>query len=140
MKAYLDTSLVVSAFTNEVATVRAREWLRRHQDGTFIASWWVRTEIVASVSAKLTGSVWDSSGAPKLIQAIDEFFDESVVVVGVGQEDFEKGASFSAKAPGLRAGDALHLAVASAHGATVATLDKGMVASARRLSLPVVLV
>ena len=51
---------------------------------------------------------------------------------------FDLAASYAARHDlALRAGDALHLAVASAHGLTLVTLDERMAKAAPELGVPV---
>src|SRR3546814_18428066 len=62
---------------------------------------------------------------------------ESFTVLPVTGGQFRAAARFADQhALGLRAGDALHLAVASEHGATVHTLDQRLVAAGPALGVP----
>jgi predicted nucleic acid-binding protein len=58
-------------------------------------------------------------------------------VLGVTGGQFRTAAKFADQhALGLRAGDALHLAVASEHGATVHTLDRRLAEAGPALGVP----
>ncbi len=62
---------------------------------------------------------------------------ESFSVVGVTGGQFRAAAKFADQHElGLRAGDALHLAVASEHGATVHTLDQRLAEAGPALGVP----
>jgi predicted nucleic acid-binding protein len=62
---------------------------------------------------------------------------ESFTVLGVTGGQFRTAAKFADQhALGLRAGDALHLAVASEHGATVHTLDRRLAEAGPALGVP----
>jgi hypothetical protein len=65
--------------------------------------------------------------------------DESFDLLLPAAADFSAAARFLAlPKTGLRAGDALHLAVAANHGASkVLTLDAGFIAAGKLLKLPV---
>jgi predicted nucleic acid-binding protein len=62
---------------------------------------------------------------------------ESFTVLGVTGGQFRAAAKFADQhALGLRAGDALHLAIASEHGATVHTLDQRLAEAGPALGVP----
>jgi predicted nucleic acid-binding protein len=58
-------------------------------------------------------------------------------VANIAAEDFYRAAELCAAGVGLRAGDALHLAIAERLRLTVCTLDRGMWSAAQTLCLPV---
>jgi predicted nucleic acid-binding protein len=61
---------------------------------------------------------------------------ESCERLRVTAEAFHDAARFADQfRPGLRAGDALHLAVAAKHGLTMVTLDKGLARAATALGI-----
>ena len=140
MTIYLDTSVIVSAFTNEVATTRSRAFLHNRDAEPYVISWWVEAEISAAVYAKAGRGLLDPAAGQKLVTEIAAFVSESVTTVPVEHGHFVAAGDLARRCNGLRAGDALHLAVAAAQGATVCTLDAGMARAAESLGLPVVLV
>ena len=65
---------------------------------------------------------------------------ESFTVLRVASGQFRAAARFADQhALGLRAGDALHLAIASDHGATVHTLDQRLAEAGPALGVPTAL-
>ena len=65
---------------------------------------------------------------------------ESFTVLGVTGAQFRAAARFTDQhALGPRAGDALHLAIASEHGATVRTLDQRLADAGPTLGIPALL-
>ncbi len=140
MTVYLDTSVIVSAFTNEVATVRARAFLHNRDAEPYLISWWVEAEISAAVYAKVGRGLINSAQGQKLVAEIAAFASESVTTVPVEHSHFLAASDLTRRSNGLRAGDALRLAVAGAQSATVCTLDAGMARAAESLGLPAVLV
>jgi len=64
----------------------------------------------------------------------------SFITVPVEQRHFTAASDLARRVNGLRAGDALHLAIASDYGATVGTLDKGMAKAAAELGVAVELI
>ncbi len=62
---------------------------------------------------------------------------ESFIILPVTGGQFRAAAGFAVQhALGLRAGDALHLAIASEHGATVYTLDQWLAKAGPALGVP----
>ncbi|MDQ3053772.1 MAG: type II toxin-antitoxin system VapC family toxin [Actinomycetota bacterium] len=134
---YLDTSLIVTAFANEQSTLAAQGTrLREANDEPLLISEWVLTETSAALSSKVRARRLSArergDGA-----AFSVMVDATFVVLAVTSADFRSAAELAQDpATGLRAGDALHLAVASAAGATAYTLDRAMMTAGSRLQIP----
>jgi len=77
-------------------------------------------------------------GQAVLLQ-FDQLVEESYRVILPTALDYELAREFLKQfATSLRAGDALHLAIASNHGATkILTLDEGMLKAGKQFKLPV---
>lgn len=130
-RAYLDTSVLVAALTREPGTGAAQSWLGAHDDAVLSVSDWCVTEFSAALSLKLRRRELDVALRNQALAKFAELVEESLLVLSVEPLDFRAAARLADQhAVGLRAGDALHLAVASRHGMTVVTLDKGMAAAA----------
>lgn len=128
---YLDTSVLVAALTPESLTPDIQQWLADQTPGDLHVSDWVITEFSSALSIKLrAGQITDENRADALA-AFTAMIDESFGVLSVSRDDFRTAAHFADQAGiGLRAGDALHLAVAGSHGATLCTLDRKLLQAA----------
>ena len=135
MNYYLDTSLLVSSLAREAATGRAQAWLRQHVSATFFISDWVVAEFASALSIKLrTGEISLEKRAE--IAAMFTRSRDTFVELAVERAHFQSAAKYVERhEPGLRTGDALHLAIASAEGAALVTLDKKLAAAGLALGV-----
>lgn len=133
---YLDTSLLVAALTNEEMTDKAQRWLAAQPAGSIAISDWVVTEFSAALSVKLREKRLDREARADILAAFTRLTEESLEVWAVMRTDYRTAARFADQyATGLRAGDALHLAIAAGHGASICTLDRTMTAGAKALGI-----
>ena len=125
MTAYLDTSVLVAVLTNEVKTSRVQAWLAQQEPGRLAISEWVATEFSAALSIKLRSGRIDATNRADALAVFARLREDDFTVLPVSAFQFRTAARFADQhARGLRAGDALHLAICSDHGATLCTLDR----------------
>ncbi|QKT04796.1 type II toxin-antitoxin system VapC family toxin [Ectothiorhodospiraceae bacterium 2226] len=125
---YLDTSLLVAALTNEARTSDMQTWLAAQDPEALFISEWVITEFSAALSAKVRVGHIGASHRADALAVFTALTERSFGVLAVSRAEFRAAARFADQhAIGLRAGDALHLAVAANHGARLCSLDRTLV-------------
>ena len=136
MSYYLDTSLLVAALTRERKTDRVQEWLAGQDADSLAVSDWVVAEFSSALSVKLrTGQIVGDERA-KALAKFAQLCANSFTLLAVSASCFQIAARFSDQYRlGLRAGDALHLAIASQRGDILCTLDKDLGAACTALGV-----
>lgn len=133
---YVDTSVLVAAFTREKRTKEMQNWLADQSPGNLAISDWVITEFSSALSIKVRIGALETSHRADVLASFIEMIEKSLVVLSISPLDFRTAARFADQHDtGLRAGDALHLAVAANHGGKLQSLDQGQVEAARQLGV-----
>jgi predicted nucleic acid-binding protein len=134
---YLDTSLLVAGLSNEAATPSAQRWLARRREASLCISAWTIPEFSSAMALKLrTGQVGFEQRAA-MLAAFNALVEESLIVLAVRSPQFRTAARFVDREElGLRAGDALHLAIAFDVGATMVTFDRRVAGAGPALGVP----
>ena len=136
---YVDTSVIVAALTIEEHTVAAQAWLNNRSSSEILISDWVVTEFSSAMSLKLRTRQIDMEGRASAQSLFKRFLSENLSLVTVMPGQFRTAALFADHHDlGLRAGDALHLAIASEYGATLCSLDRRLVEAGPALGVPTV--
>lgn len=134
---YLDTSAIVPASVREPATERIQAFLESRDAESLAVSPWVLTEFASALSLKKrTGEIGDD-----LLSAVFgqwPAFVSGLRLLEVSERTFREAARFCETPDlALRAGDALHLAVAAAYRCALVTLEERMANAAPKLGVPV---
>ena len=135
---YLDTSVVVPLLVPESKTADVKAWFAG-LDVSVVSSDWLLTEFASAVSIKLRRKELSESHARAIREEFDLLTTAGLRIVPISRKAYQNAATLAAQhAHGLRAGDALHLAIALEMGAqSMATLDGVMTSNAQRLKLNV---
>jgi len=134
---YLDTSLLVSALGNEEISASSQQWLAAQEAGKLFISDWVITEFSSAQSLKLrTGQIQPQHRA-ECMAVFAQLIEQNLTVLPVSSSEFRTAARFvDQHQTGLRAGDALHLAICAQHGMRIVTLDSTLAEAATTFGVP----
>ncbi len=132
---YLDTSILVSALTNDKRSRDVYAWLEVHHV-TLCISGWGQTEFSAALSAKLRSQTMTTEENQMARRGFAVLVAANLTDVPVLPIDFRRAARLAEKhGTGLRGGDALHLAIAERQGTVLCTLDRGQTAAGAALNI-----
>jgi len=107
-----------------VAGRRVHAWLDQQNDDLMISDW-VVTEYSAALSIKLRTQQLIPEDRAEALAAFSRLCTEALTILPVATSQFRAAALLADQyALGLRAGDALHVAVCADQGATLCTLDR----------------
>jgi predicted nucleic acid-binding protein len=134
---YLDTSVLFPLFVPEPSSAAIRGWLQQRSGEVLSISDWTQTEFASAMGIKVRQKGLSASRARSACALFEQLASESLRVLTPSRADYARAAQYlSQHRLGLRAGDALHLAVAAGAGAeTVYSLDRRFVAAGRKLKI-----
>jgi uncharacterized protein len=135
---YLDTSVAVSLLVSEPKTANVKTWFVA-LSGIAVSSDWLISEFSSAIAIKQRARELSESDARSIRKEFRNLMEGGLRILPVSRTAFHKAAELSIQHKnGLRAGDALHLAVALEIGAkSIATLDSVMAVNAERLKIRV---
>ena len=135
---YLDTSFLFPYFIPEKASRAVEKFLSSIKTEELAISQWTRTEFVSALGIKIRTQRFSEDAARRVLAAFDEITGHYFTVIQIMERDYLLAAEFLLQwSLGLRAGDALHLALAKNHGAKrIYSLDKSLIKAASRLRIP----
>ena len=100
-------------------------WLTQQGTSDLTISDWVITEFASALSVKVRMGRLSVANRAKAASLFTRLQGDSIAVMPITRDHFLAAARFANQSGlGLRAGDALHVAVAAELGATLCTMDK----------------
>lgn len=135
---YFDASFLIPLVRKEPASDRVEAQVLKLPRGSLITSNWARVECWSGLGREVRMKRLDMTLFEDCCQRLDRLIAENFRVVAPTEDDFAMAAQMLRKPhSGLRAGDALHLAIARGIGATrVLTMDRTMISAAAILNIP----
>ena len=133
---YCDTSLLVSILVTETHSAAARDWLGRQDVAGLAISEWVSVEVASALAKKQRMGDLSASERARAWAVWTDAFATHTVSASIETRDFKRaGALVDSGRNGLRAADALHLAICERHEHGLATLDRDLADAARAIGL-----
>jgi predicted nucleic acid-binding protein len=134
---YLDTSVLVPLFIPESVSDRMQRWIERNAAELLYISEWTLTEFASALGLKVRTKHLQPSQARNAQKLLERLAAQSFHVHVPTRADYVQANAFLGEHDlGLRAGDALHLAIAHNEGAqAVYSLDRLFVSAGRKLKI-----
>lgn len=138
---YVDTSALVPLFIREAKSEAVIAWLESSGERLAISEWSL-VEFASATAIKVRTGQTAASLAKQASARFEEFAQKHCTVAVPGRTEFRRAAEMAADEDlKLRAGDALHLAIAgSLNVQGILSLDDAMTESAKSLGMKVVTV
>lgn len=134
---YLDTSVLVPLFVPEPESGSVRAWFDKQAGETLAISDWTLAEFASAMGIKVRDKGLKAEQAYKACALMEKLAADSLKVFTPTRSDYARATGhLGHHALGLRAGDALHLAIANNEDARcLYTLDRRLINAARKLKL-----
>ena len=135
---YVDTSALVPLFIREPNTDAVIDWLESSGERLAISEWTL-SEFASAVAIKLRTGQATAKLVKQATARMHEFAQRHCTIPVPGRENFRRAAEIAGDdALKLRAGDALHLAIAeSLNAQVILCFDHAMIESAKLLGMTV---
>lgn len=121
MKSYLDASVFVPLFVDDLHRPRVRRWLS--ENPTIAVSAWTVAEFSSALSHHVRLGRLTPNERGRAEALCDEWLTEHGLSAAATAGDMLQARELMKRQGSLRAGDALHLAIALRGGMAMATLD-----------------
>lgn len=132
---YIDTCVLLAVLTPERHSATAAAFLEEAPAPLAISSWSL-TELHSALGVKVRSRALNHQQAETVLHSFERQLAPALLLLQLTPQDFcNANALLRGWTTTLRAGDALHLAIASARGATLCSLDAAFVTAAQRLQL-----
>lgn len=134
---YFDTSFLAPLILEESTSAKIEAFFAKLPVGELYVSHWTRVEFSSLIAREVRMGGLAESDALLVIAQFDELVADSFQILAPGVADYELAKEYIQHfATRLRAGDGMHLAIASNNGAkTLYTLDEGLLNAAKLLKV-----
>ncbi len=135
---YFDTSFLVPLILPEATSESVAAFFAVLPPDDLAVSHWTRVEFASLLAREARMGHLNAASVRKAGTRFEALVEESFIALLPNRDDFDQAQDWLGRfETGLRAGDALHLAVAGNRGAAaIHSLDKRMVAAGKALGLP----
>jgi predicted nucleic acid-binding protein len=136
---YFDTSFLAPLILPEATSDPIAAFFRSLSAEELAVSHWTRVEFSSLLAREVRIGGLDAAAAMRADAKFEAMVDDSFLVLLPSADDFALAKRFLGRfETGLRAGDALHLAIAGNHrAAAIYTLDRTLLRAGKILQLPV---
>jgi uncharacterized protein len=135
---YIDTSFIAPFYIQEATSTSVETILLNIPTRELAISEWTKVEFASLLARRVRMGDISSEIMEAAMRAFQEDAVESYTVFAVTTADFDLATKFVLQwETGLRAGDALHLAIAHNHSVNnLLSLERGLIDAAQQLSIP----
>lgn len=134
---YADTCLLVSLHLRDAGSDAALAWLEVAGSQSIITSHWSLTEFCSALSLRVRRGEIAQPLQREAVMRFRKFAKSRLQLVLPDEADYHQAAGYLEKCElGLRAGDALHLAVCARRAATLSTADRLLADAADAFGVP----
>jgi len=132
---YFDTSFIAPLFLMEDKSHYVENIIRSIK-GERVISHWLKVEFSSIIARNLRMKIFNKPQASRMMDSFEEFLTDYFYILVPTVADYDLANSLLQHFDtGLRAGDALHLAIAQNHGAKkFYTLDRGLEKATKKLT------
>ena len=135
---YFDTSFLVPLILPEATSEPIAGFFEALPADNLTVSHWTRVEFASLLAREVRMGGLDAMAALEAGSRFEAMVGDSFTVLLPNRDDFDRAKDYLTHfETGLKAGDALHLAIAGNRGAeAIYSLDKRMIAAGETLGLP----
>jgi predicted nucleic acid-binding protein len=137
---YFDTSILVPLIVPEATTETVAALVRLQDRAQFATSQWAQVEFASMIAREVRMGRLDANAGSRANSEFESLMDRSFVMFLPNADDFDLARRYVMRfETGLRAGDALHLAIATNQRArAIYSLDNTMIKAGAKLGLPTI--
>lgn len=136
---YVDTSVLIAYLIPEASSVVAETFMLSTGEPIAVSTW-SEVELLSALGAKVRAGQISKADAKDVVETYRQQIAPNLRHFAIHDDDHRFAAALlDGWRTALRAGDSLHLSIASARGAKVYTLDRGMERAGQLLRIAVTL-